>query len=166
MIFESPPEPRGYVPHGSVTVSQTSPPEGLMVMCIPQPYPPLAFPRDFSWLPESFRNTMNCGWWKTKIICNIALWNIVFETTDSSLSRLTLAQSGGELKKTRCKIQLCQLDWLQTWAGQAECVLVNQRVLVASSLSELVAGQPAIEKHSLSWSNHVKLGSGLNWSTS
>ena len=29
-------------------------------------FPPLAFThQDFPWLPESFHNIMNCGWWKT-----------------------------------------------------------------------------------------------------
>ena len=47
------------------------------------------------------------------------------------------------------------LAWI--WAGQPAS---------AGSLSELVAGQPAVSKHSLSWSSQVKLGAGLNWSTS
>ena len=56
----------GNVHHGSMMVSQTIPPEGLMVTHIQQRLTPLAFThRDFPWLPESFHDIMNCGWWKT-----------------------------------------------------------------------------------------------------
>ena len=49
--------------HGSMMVSQTIPPEGSMVTCIQQRFPPLGFThRDFPWLPESFHGIMNCGW--------------------------------------------------------------------------------------------------------
>ena len=49
-------------------------PEGLMGMCIQQRYLSLDFKHwDFPWLPESFHDIMNCGWWKTEILCNIAL---------------------------------------------------------------------------------------------
>lgn len=37
--------PRGYVHCGSITVSQTIPPEGSMVTPIQQGFPPLAFTR-------------------------------------------------------------------------------------------------------------------------
>ena len=42
------PSPCGYVHHGSMTVSQAIPPEGLMVTCIQQRFLPMAFMhRDF-----------------------------------------------------------------------------------------------------------------------
>ena len=54
--------PCDYVHHGSITVSQTIPSEGSMVMCIQ----PLAFThRECPWLAKSFHNIMNCGWWNT-----------------------------------------------------------------------------------------------------
>ena len=56
----------GYVNDGSMTVSQTILPEGSMVTRIQQGFPPLVFTDgDFPWLPESFHDIMNCGWWKT-----------------------------------------------------------------------------------------------------
>ena len=56
------PSPWGYIHHGSITVSQAIPPEGLMVTRIQQWFLPLAFTH-FPWLPESFHDVMNCGWW-------------------------------------------------------------------------------------------------------
>ena len=51
--------PRGCVHHGSMTVSQTIPPEGSMVTCIQQRFPPLAFHLYFPWLPGSFHDIMD-----------------------------------------------------------------------------------------------------------
>ena len=59
------PSPCGYVHHGSMTISQTIPPEGSMVTLIQQQFPPLAFSIEISPDSLNFHNIMNCGWWKT-----------------------------------------------------------------------------------------------------
>ena len=72
-----------------------------MVTRIQQRFPPLAFThQDFPWLPESFHDIMNCGWWKTYIICNLPLRNIVSILTILSRS---LAQCGEPRPNLACK---------------------------------------------------------------
>ena len=68
----------GYVHHGSMTVSQTIPPKGSMVMCIQQ-RALASTHQDFPWLPEYCHEIMNGEW------CNRVLRKIVFELTDNSL---------------------------------------------------------------------------------
>lgn len=90
------PSPSDGVHHSSMAVSNAILPKGSKVTRIHQRLSPMVFTyRNFSWLPESFHNFINCRWWRTQIRSYLVLRNVVFNLTDNSLTKFSKNKAFG-----------------------------------------------------------------------